>query len=60
MNWHEVIVSRDELGLALGAIGLGGGTVTATLPGRDTVAITYVTRDADSMSVRPALSPART
>ena len=44
MNWHEVTVSRDDLGLALGAIGLGGGVVMASRPGPGTVTLTYVTR----------------
>jgi hypothetical protein len=52
MNWHAITVPRRDLGLALGAIGLGGGTVTATrLSGAD-VTITYVTN-----SGRSGLSP---
>jgi hypothetical protein len=43
MNWHVITVSRSDLGLALGAIGLGGGTVTATALSEGDVTITYVT-----------------
>lgn len=43
MSWHVVTVLKADLGLALGAIGLAGGTVTRTLPSGDEVAITYVT-----------------
>ncbi len=44
MNCHVTTVPRSELGLALCAISLGGGTVTATYLSADTVEITYVTR----------------
>jgi hypothetical protein len=43
MTWYVVSVSKHDLGLALGAIGLGGGVVTATRPEREQVVITYVT-----------------
>lgn len=43
MNWHVLTVRRDDLGLALGAIGLGGASVTATRSSVDEVTITYVT-----------------
>ncbi len=55
MKWHEVTVPRRDLGLALGAIALGGGTITASRPEGDSVVITYVTRAMNHMSVRPAL-----
>jgi len=43
MKWHVITVAKQDLGLTLGAIGLGGGTVTATKPCGRTIAITYVT-----------------
>lgn len=43
MNWHDITVPRRDLGLALEAIGLGGGTVTATKLSGEDVTITYVT-----------------
>ncbi len=43
MSWHVVRVARSNLGLALGAIGLGGGTVTAARPDGNEIVITYVT-----------------
>jgi hypothetical protein len=43
MKWHVVTVSKHDLGLTLGAIGIGGGTVTATRPEQGQVVITYVT-----------------
>ena len=43
MNWHVITVPMADLGLALGAIGLAGGTVIKTLPSASEVAITYVT-----------------
>jgi hypothetical protein len=45
MTWHVITVPKSDLGLALGAIGLGGGTITATCPSGSDVAITYVTHD---------------
>lgn len=45
MSWHVITVAKCDLGLALGAIRLGGGTVTATSPSADEVAITYVVAD---------------
>ncbi|GAB7007920.1 hypothetical protein JCM18899A_53990 [Nocardioides sp. AN3] len=43
MNWHVITVPRSDLGLALGAIRWGGGTVTSTKLAGPDVAITYVT-----------------
>ena len=43
MEWHVITVAKQDLGLTLGAIGRGGGTVTATKPSGRTIAITYIT-----------------
>ena len=51
MNWYVVRVAKSEFGLALGAIGLGGGTVTATRPTGDEVVITYVTNSGCASSL---------
>lgn len=50
MNWHVITVPRADLGLALGAIRWGGGTVTATRPCGPDVAVTYVTAVASSVA----------
>jgi len=45
MYWHVITVPKKDFGLTLGAIGLGGGTVTATKPSGGAIAITYITND---------------
>jgi hypothetical protein len=54
MNWRLTTVRRCDLSMALEAIRLGGGTVTATrLCGGD-VAITYVTEERNLRQGCPA------
>src|SRR6476620_9383035 len=45
MYWHVITVPKKDFGLTLGAIGLGGGTITATKPSGGAIAITYITND---------------
>jgi len=51
MNWHVITVSTSDLGLALGAIGLGGGTVTASIPSESGVTLRYVTRSPSEINL---------
>ncbi|GAA1947816.1 hypothetical protein GCM10009798_03680 [Nocardioides panacihumi] len=53
MTWHVITVAKSELGLALGAIRLGGGTITSTSPSAEDVAITYVVGDERATLVPP-------
>jgi hypothetical protein len=53
MNWHVITVQKKDLGLTLGAIGLGGGTVTATKPSGRAIAITYVTHEERTRGYAP-------
>lgn len=54
MNWYSITVVKRDLDLMVGAIRWGGGTVTATRPDGDGVAITYVTPAGPGISAVPA------